>query len=203
MNAPVLDHPLTRAERLKQATHDLHERLDTNIAGQEPFADRDRYAAFVEVQYRFYAAIEPLYRDPRLAGLIPGLASRSRLAAAGLDLADLGRPVPTVDAKEIGPDEALGWLYVSEGSTLGAAFLLKAVEAIGLGEEKGARHLAAAPEGRGRHWRDFKDALNGVPLSTEADARALSGARAAFAHVQELVNQVMPASQPKATMPAA
>ena len=53
MNAPVLDHPLTRAERLKQETHALHERLDTSIAGEEPFARHDRYAAFVEVQYRF------------------------------------------------------------------------------------------------------------------------------------------------------
>ena len=191
MNAPVLDHPLTRAERLKQETHALHERLDTGIAGREPFADRSRYAAFVEVQYRFYAAIEPLYRDPALGALIPGLAARSRLAAARLDLADLGRPVPEVEPLPIGGREGLGWLYVSEGSTLGAAFLLKAVEAIGLGEAHGARHLAASPEGRGRHWREFKDALNAVPLTPVEDDLVVGGARAAFTHVQGLVTDVM------------
>ena len=192
MNAPVLDQPMTRAERLKQETHALHERLDTSIAGKDPFATRERYAAFVEIQYRFYTAIEPLYRDGRLAGLIPGLAARSRLEAARCDLADLGREPPDVAPMAIPEAEGLGWLYVSEGSTLGAAFLLKAVEAIGLSETHGARHLAAAPEGRGRHWRDFKDALNAVPLSAEEEADVVAGANAAFAHVQELVGLVMP-----------
>jgi len=191
MNAPVLDLPLTRTERLKQETHAQHERLDTGIAGRDPFATRERYAAFVEVQYRFYAAIEPLYRDERLQALVPGLASRSRLAAARLDLVDLGRPVPEVEALPISHREGLGWLYVSEGSTLGAAFLLKAVEAIGLGEACGARHLAAAPEGRGRHWRDFKEALNAVPLTPAEDDLAVSGARAAFTYVHGLVTEVM------------
>ncbi len=36
-----------------------------HIAGRDPFATRERYAGFVEVQYRFYAAIEPLYHDDR------------------------------------------------------------------------------------------------------------------------------------------
>lgn len=191
MNAAVLDHPLTRAERLKQETHALHERLDTSIVGKEPFATRERYAAFVEVQYRFYAAIEPLYRDPVLGVLIPGLASRSRLTLARLDLADLGHPAPEVEPLPISHREGLGWLYVSEGSTLGAAFLLKAVEAIGLNEDRGARHLAAAPEGRGRHWRDFKEALNAVALTPAEDDLVVSGARAAFTHVHVLVAEVM------------
>lgn len=195
MNAPVLDHPLTRAERLKEETRALHERLDTSIAGREPFVDRERYAGFVEVQYRFYAAIEPLYRDPQLGALIPGLPARSRLVAARLDLADLGRPAPDVEPLPISHREGLGWLYVSEGSTLGAAFLLKAVEAIGLGEDFGARHLAAAPEGRGRHWRDFKEALNAVRLAPAEDELVVSGARAAFTHVHGLVAEVMGAGR--------
>jgi len=191
MNAPLLDPPQTRAERLKRETHALHEQLDTGIAAREPFTDRDRYAAFVEVQYRFYAGIEPLYRHPGMADLIPGLPSRSRLDAAREDLAHLGRPVPDVAPLPIPDGEALGWLYVSEGSTLGAAFLLKAVEAIGLDEQHGARHLAAAPEGRGRHWRDFKDALNAVMLTPEEDEAVVAGALAAFGHVRGLVAEVM------------
>lgn len=192
MNAPVLDQPQTRAERLRQETHALHERLDTSISGEDPFATRERYAAFVEIQYRFYAVIEPLYRDSRLGALIPGLAGRSRLEAARLDLADLGREAPAVAPRAIPEGESLGWLYVAEGSRLGAAFLLKAVEAIGLSEQNGARHLAAAPEGRGRHWRDFKDALNAAPLDEDGEAQVIAGANAAFAHVQELVGSVMP-----------
>jgi heme oxygenase len=191
MNAPVLDLPLTRAERLKQETHALHERLDTSMTEKAPFSDRERYAAFLEVQYRFYAAIEPLYRDRDLAVLIPGLASRSRLAAARADLGDLGRAVPEVEALPIQHPEGIGWLYVSEGSTLGAAFLLKAVAEIGFDEDRGARHLAAAPEGRGRHWRDFKEALNAITLAPDQEDLVVSGARAAFTYVQGLATSVM------------
>jgi heme oxygenase (biliverdin-IX-beta and delta-forming) len=192
MSAQVLDRPQTRAERLKQETHALHERLDRSIVGQSSVLDRERYAAFVEVQYRFMAAIEPLYRDPGLAALLPGLPQRSRLASARLDLGDLGREISAVEAVPITPREGLGWLYVSEGSTLGAAFLLKAVEEIGLGESFGGRHLAPAPEGRGRHWREFKDRLNAVPLTAEEEAEVVSGALAAFRYVQALVAEVLP-----------
>lgn len=90
MTTEVIDRPLTRAERLKQATQCLHKRVDISIVGQRPFADRDRYADFVEIQYRFMAAIEPLYRDAGFAELLPGLPPRSRMESAKRE-AGLGR----------------------------------------------------------------------------------------------------------------
>ncbi len=63
----------------------------------------------------------------------------------------------------------MGWLYVVEGSNLGAAFLLKDAAKLGLGEEFGARHLAGAPEGRGLHWRTFTAALDEIELTEEEE----------------------------------
>ncbi|MFX6949703.1 biliverdin-producing heme oxygenase, partial [Acinetobacter baumannii] len=64
--------------------------------------------------------------------------------------------------------EALGWLYVSEGSTLGAAFLLKEVkDKLGLSESFGARNLAAYPEGRAVVWRRFVSFLDAPGLSAQ------------------------------------
>jgi protein TonB len=54
----------------------------------------------------------------------------------------------------------MGWLYVAEGSNLGAAFLLKEAVKLNLSGSFGARHLAGAPEGRGLHWRTFTAALD-------------------------------------------
>jgi heme oxygenase len=78
---------------------------------------------------------------------------------------------------------------VAEGSNLGAAFLLKAAQGLKLSETFGARHLAAAPEGRGLHWKTFTAALDGVSLSGSEEERVMTGAHAAFARVQGQVNE--------------
>jgi len=88
---------------------------------------------------------------------------------------------------------ALGWLYVAEGSNLGAAFLLKEVRKLGLSETFGARHLAGAPEGRGLHWKTFTITLDGVSLTDPEEERVVAGARTAFQRVQRSVNEVFPA----------
>jgi heme oxygenase len=178
----------SRASALKALTHAAHERLDAAIMAGRPFESRERYGRFLTVQYLFHRDIAALYDSPALGALLPDLPGRRRLADIAADLADLGLPVPAPgEAPALGPDallpEALGWLYVAEGSNLGAAFLLKAAAALGLDERFGARHLAAAPEGRGLHWKTFVAALDAVPLSAEEETRAAKGAEAAFTRV--------------------
>ncbi|WP_024281102.1 biliverdin-producing heme oxygenase [Xanthobacter sp. 126] len=178
----------SRASALKALTHVAHERLDSAIMAGRPFESRERYGRFLTVQYLFHRDIAALYDSPALGALLPDLPGRRRLADIAADLADLGLPVPApAEAPGLGPDaplpEALGWLYVAEGSNLGAAFLLKAAAALGLDERFGARHLAAAPEGRGLHWKTFVAALDAVPLSAGDEARAAKGAEAAFTRV--------------------
>jgi heme oxygenase len=196
---PSLD--LSRAKRLRAATHAAHERLDQRIMASEPFASRERYGVFVQVQYLFHREIDALYGKAELQVLLPDLAQRRRLGLIEQDLADLVAALPkreaaaTFDAA-IPTDipTALGWLYVAEGSTLGAAFLLKEAAKLGLDENFGARHLAAAPEGRGLHWRRVTVALDAVALSADEDARAIAGANDAFAFVRSLVDRFLPIS---------
>ncbi|SIQ38163.1 heme oxygenase [Rhizobium sp. RU35A] len=175
------------AARLRAETHPTHERLDGRIMSLQPFAGRPNYLRFLKIQCAFHAAIEELYDDAWLASLLPDLADRCRLAEVRADVVDLGgAPVflPVEERPAIVGAEALGWLYVAEGSNLGAAFLLKAAkEQLGLSEEFGARHLAGHPEGRGLQWRRFTAALDAVELSAEEEARAIEGARRAFEFV--------------------
>jgi heme oxygenase len=186
-----------RARRLKEATHATHERLDKTIMSHRPFESRERYGKFVKVQHQFHREIDALYADPVLDGLLPDLTGRRRFDLIEQDLADLdiaaprsaGSPVFAHGAEADLPT-ALGWLYVAEGSNLGAAFLLKAAERLGLSEGFGARHLAAAPEGRGLHWKTFTAALDGVTLDGAEEDRVVAGAHAAFARVQGLVDEV-------------
>lgn len=197
--AAILDRPvdLARSKRLKAATHDAHDRLDKSIMAGEPFASRERYALFVKVQHAFHREIDALYFDAALDRLLPDLQGRRRFAEIEQDLADLGFKVPAYEAgpvfvpgAEVDIPTALGWLYVAEGSNLGAAFLLKDAMKLGLSETFGARHLAGAPEGRGLHWRTFTAALDAVDLSKAEEARVIAGAEAAFNRVHGFVRSV-------------
>jgi heme oxygenase len=186
-----------RAKRLKEATHETHDRLDKSIMVHNPFESRARYGLFVKVQHQFHREIDALYADPALDKLLPDLVGRRRFDLIEQDLADLGATPPASDTSPIfasGGDidlpTALGWLYVAEGSNLGAAFLLKEAKKLGLSETFGARHLSASPEGRGLHWKTFTAALDNVKLTGPEEERVAAGARAAFARVQGLVNDV-------------
>ena len=184
---PILALPLSR--RLKTETQAAHEGLDSRIMASRPFDSRDHYALFLGMQLQFHHDIQPLYDDPRLAALVPDLASRCRLSMIEADLADLNLvSSSTKPGTSMSADLAtrFGWLYVAEGSNLGAAFLIKEAAKLGLGENFGARHLAASPEGRGRQWKTFQAALDSAAFDEEGEARVVAGAVAAFKRVQQL-----------------
>lgn len=179
----------SRVKRMRAATHGAHAALDGFIMQAKPFEARENFARFLQMQYLFHRDLDALFHDERLDAMLPDLLGRRRLAMVEQDLEDLGVAVPDaaepVFATGGQPDlaEALGWLYVVEGSNLGAAFLLKDAAKLGLDETFGARHLAGAPEGRGLHWRTFTAALDAVELDDAAEARAVAAAEAAFRRV--------------------
>ncbi|YAA58807.1 biliverdin-producing heme oxygenase (plasmid) [Niveispirillum fermenti] len=185
---------------MKAATGPAHTRLDQAIMRRDPFASRERYALFLAVQHAFHRDVDALYVSPALNTLLPGLAAGRRLDLITQDQQDLGHGPADFAIPDTEPvfapgapmdlPTALGWLYVAEGSNLGAAYLLKEAAKLGLSERFGARHLAGAAAGRGLHWRTFTSALDAIPLSSTQDAHAADGARAAFARVQGLVDRL-------------
>ncbi len=184
----------SRARRLKAATNETHDRLDQRIMAAEPFASVANYGRFLAFQYQFHRDIDALYDAEPLRAILPDLAERRRFDLIRQDIEDLALPLPEASGEEAaftgaGFDlpTALGWLYVAEGSNLGAAFLFKMARALGLDETHGARHLAGHPDGRAAHWRAFTGALDALSLGEEEEARLAQGARAAFLRVHALV----------------
>ncbi|WP_294322336.1 biliverdin-producing heme oxygenase [uncultured Sphingomonas sp.] len=182
----------TRSQRLKAATATIHDTLDQRIMALDPFSSPERYVRFLRAQQAFHAALAPLYAAPRLRALIPDLARRDRSAAIAADLADLRlSPPPVADVDPIEPFDmstSLGWLYVAEGSSLGAAFLLKAAQRIGLTTDHGARHLAGHPEGRAAHWRRFTARIDAAEMTAQEEDRMIAAARDAFARFRALAD---------------
>lgn len=171
--------PFSLSFHLKDATHALHEDLDKSIMAHGLFSSAEKYKSFVQIQYLFHRDMNALYNHAQLVEIIPDLAARNRFAQVCQDMRDLNLPFP-----EDGPSmsiqdasTAIGWLYVAEGSKLGANFLMKLVEQLGFTENFGGRHLAADPGGRGPSWNAFKSAIDHAGFNP---ARAADGARASF-----------------------
>lgn len=191
----------SRSLRLKAATHATHDALDKRIMAADIFANRTQFAKFLRVQYRFHRDIDALYSCPKLTTLMPSLEQRRRLLKIANDLSDLGQQPPPPQPQPPRFDNtttkatALGWLYVAEGSNLGATILYKmAKEKLGLNGSLGARHLAAHPDGAARHWREFTRVLDSVVLDEQDEATTLQAAKDAFATVagyaeEELFNE--------------
>lgn len=182
-----------RAKRLKAMTTSTHDSLDRRIMDAGIFSSRERYLGFLRVQYRFLHNVDALYARADLAALLPDLKARRRVDLVGQDLADLGAQPPSppqvLDA-DVSLPHALGWLYVAEGSTLGAAVLYKlAGKMLGLDRDFGARHLDGHPEGVAQHWRGFAAALDAVPLTPDQEHIVAAGAQAAFGTVRGYVEQ--------------
>ena len=186
--------PISRSQRLMEATRSAHDGLDTRIISAEPFRDRDRYVRLLRMQYHFYQTIDGLYTTALPLPASLDLPSRRRLERVRQDLVDLGQSPPREHPSKpsnmarVDSATAIGWLWVAEGSTLGAASLLKRAAALGLDGEFGARHLAGHPGGRGKYWKSFAGAVDALDLDQVDDARMLHGARDAFAHVRMLAD---------------
>lgn len=180
---------------LRFASHASHGALDKRIMAAKPFSSREHYVKFLQVQYRFHRDVAALFTNDELNRLLPGLARRQRLNAITEDLIELGQTPPLCldtpvfsEGAAIDLATALGWLYVEEGSNLGAAFLLKAAVALGLNADFGARHLAPHEQGRALSWKEFIGQLDAVPLDDAAMARAAEAAQAAFLKVHGYVH---------------
>lgn len=184
--------PPPLSQRLRLETSARHEHMHRLMSLGDPFASREAYAKFVDAQYLFQRDVEHLFNDPLVKAAVPDLEARGREDASLADLADL-QATPTVGplaSEGVTMPAALGWLYVSEGSTLGAAFLLKEAKArLGLDEHFGARNLAAYPEGRAIVWKRFVASLDtGNYTPAEQDA-VIAGANAAYDRFGALLAQ--------------
>ena len=184
--------PALRSQRLNQLTHEPHTKLDALVKAHAPFETQANFARFVVAQYLFQSELVSLYNDAALTAIVPDLPARCRAEAAKADLADLETEVPAAVAgavKNPTQAEALGWLFVSEGSKLGAAFLIKRAVGLGLSETFGARHLGEPTGGRAEGWKSFVKTLDGLTLSAQEEADLDKGAIDAFNRFTVLLEQ--------------
>ena len=165
---------LSARANLRAATADAHRRVD-ELFSRFDLSRRAGYAAFLQSQA---AALLPLERALD-AGIAPKLpvewAARRRSPALLADLATWSLPIPEADelAPIERPAEALGTIYVLEGSRVGGSLLKRSVAG-----DFPAAFLSPGPSAR---WRSLLDGLERDLATAESQAEAAAAARRAFA----------------------
>lgn len=180
-------------QRLKSETRPHHERTEAQVRLMDADLTPTAYRRHLEALHGFYVPLEA-----RLAGLglesIPGLSLHARwkvslleedLRALGHDDASLGRLPRCADLPSLaGVPEALGCLYVLEGSTLGGQLILRHLrrhfDGVSLGD---FCFFRAYGEEVGPRWRAFGDAVNQASVAAAEDtfdARVVKGAQDIF-----------------------
>jgi heme oxygenase len=174
----------TLHQRLRAATRTLHDAVEGGVDMAAALSSVAAYCRLLRDLWRLHAGYEACLAGQPWAELGIDYDSRRRapllradLAALG-DSAGLGQPVAV---SVTGLHDALGCLYVLEGSTLGNQVLLRAAEAaLGLGPDTGARFLHGYGAETGAQWRRLTQALDGIPAAGPAAEAIEAGARRTF-----------------------
>lgn len=168
---------------LREATRDVHTRIERVLPLLEPGLTRARYTRVVEAFYGFYAPLEPaLARAAAAEGAALALDLRAKLPLLATDLRALGvtsaqiealprcRDLPVLDSAS----HALGILYVIEGSTLGGQIIRKHLrDRLELDAASGAAFFTGYGATTGAMWTRFVDHVNhSTTLETDAAVRA-------------------------------
>jgi heme oxygenase len=211
LNQTVAASQAGRSVRIKQHTTTAHDSLDALIMQQTPFASLAHYRQFLTLQYFLLQDAAVLYQHPSLQLLVADLAERSRFSLLQQDFADLGWPQPELYVApaltlSASLPELLGWLYVIEGSKLGAAMLGRQLGQLALSAEFGGHYLAGPGAGRGAAWRELLQLFDQQQLTAAEEAVMFASARHAFVRVRQhlawlLQHLALPEAMPKA-MPA-
>jgi heme oxygenase len=163
VNGSVLAH-------LRIVTRPAHDQIENAINLLDEKLDLARYMGILERFYGFWRSWEPL-----TGLLLPDDAfyrSRRRLFLLKADLATLGLSSSAMEFLPLCPApplrnhaEALGSLYVMEGSTLGGRVIQQNVKrCLGLTEQAGCRYFAGYGSNTGAMWWSFLNRLEQTPV---------------------------------------
>lgn len=182
--------PANLRERLRLVTRAAHLRLEAEVDFDNRLTSLAVYRSFLEDFYGFVRPLEAAMARLDLGAIGIDFNARRKLPWIEADLKDLGHTAESLEAlpKFTGtpalsdPVEALGALYVLEGSSLGRQVMLSKIRArLGAGYGVSARFFSGYGPETAVMWQSFVAILNQSGASPEAERKIEAAALATFA----------------------
>lgn len=182
--------PVSFRDHLRLVTREAHSRLEAEVDLDGRLTSLAVYRSFLEDFYRFVGPLEAVLARLDLSEIGLDYASRRKLPLIEADLLDLGHSSKSLDAIPpfdgiphlCDPVEALGVLYVLEGSSLGRqVMLLKLRARLGVRPDWGGHFFNGYGQETSAMWQSFIAILNDAGKSVETARLIEAAASATFA----------------------
>lgn len=185
--------------KLKEATKEQHEALESVVDVMNSTFTLDDYKALITKFYLFYSAIEPsLPTELKANGF--DLESRRKLPSLERDLSALSIfQKPNTAAVETpvfnSVAKAFGAAYVLEGATLGGQIITRHLSsAIGITPETGASFFYSYGPNVGPMWKEFGAAITAYAEKNGHDDEIILGAKETFDSFRKFFEQASEAA---------
>nr|WP_121272263.1 biliverdin-producing heme oxygenase [Pedobacter schmidteae] len=178
---------------IKEATKEAHQNLEKKVVVKMKAIRSDAdYADFLKHFYAYFNEVEQAIAPYINTGLLPDYAERRNSAYLKKDIEELGgstNDLPAAQAPEItNTIQALGALYVMEGSIMGGPIIVKMLEKFGI--TKGVSFFSGYGEATGQMWGKFIAVLNAQAKNETEEAQAIATANGTFSQFGEVFGEV-------------
>ena len=182
--------PANLRERLRLVTRDAHLRLEAEVDFDGRLTSLEVYRFFLEDFFRFVRPVEAVLDGLDLKKLGIDYSSRRKTSWIETDLKDLGHTSESLEHLQsfeelpelTEPVEALGAMYVLEGSSLGRQVMLsKLAERLNIRPDWAGHFFSGYGKETGAMWRSFITILNEAGKAPDAAGLIEASALATFA----------------------
>ncbi len=179
------------ADSLKEVTAGVHSQLEKKMDIMSHLNTRSDYLELVKKFYQYYLSVEPILKNfsPRLP-----MEGREKLPLLTKDLLNLGLSGADIEALTKAPipslqslPEAIGALYVLEGSTLGGQVISKHLQnKLQITPDSGGAFFWAYGNKTMPMWLSFKNFLNSDDTAgLQENPKVLESAKETFLSMEK------------------
>jgi heme oxygenase len=173
------------ADQIKNNTNTHHQALEVimirQLKAMQSIAD---YTDILEVFYSYFGALEQKIKAQLNDGF--SLAERRKAGDLAADLMHYGATIPLLATAEDLPQienhlQAIGALYVIEGSTLGGKYISQMIsKQLKLTDAAGLTFFNGYGDNTMSMWSDFKDYMNKQAKNEAEEAEIIASANETF-----------------------
>lgn len=179
-------------DQIKKETKTAHQELEKLLVYQiKSIETTDDYLKILTLFYLFFAPLEKeLFQTEKF---VPDIRQRRKSEAITQDIKFLGSSAPFSHASTPllsikNPVQALGVLYVMEGSTMGGPIISRMVsQKLQLPENEGFKFFNGYGETTNSMWEKFKGFINHIKWTAEEETEIIDAATHAFSHFKKLI----------------
>jgi heme oxygenase len=174
------------SDKLKESTKQNHQQLEKALVGKlKTIRSANDYTGLLKLFYGYFGGLEQKINKIIDTEFLPDHMERRKTKAIADDLLSLGSEIPEQATGNSLPVianhlQALGALYVIEGSTLGGKIISKMMQQqLNLGG-KGLSFFAGYGDRTERMWDSFKSTLNKQAETPARQAEVIAAANETF-----------------------